>query len=536
MFCVRCGFENPEGSRFCARCGAAMAGDVGGVTGGPVGSGVVGDGEGYRSESEPELGVVSARLLPELPGWLRDVVRSGWESAWWGALAAAAVLFGVGLVFALLVRFAVGDAWDLFGSGVVSVAKLAGLVAFVLARVPIRFEGTFDLLVAQGGGTVVLVVSVLGGFVLMGWLLVSAGRRVAESSGARELRVLLVEGAKVGVPFAVILFVTSFVFSSSGDVLSYGPSHSGALGVGLLWGGVFGVVGGLRAARRTSLLGLVVESVPQRFRVWVSATQGAMRGVVTGFGLASVATVVLVGLVVVDNDVLGGDGLAAIGAVVLAAILLLPNAVTVGLLFAHGATLQAAAALTGSARYSGGMSLFDFPRGFGLSGDLAPWYVFLALVIPAIAVFGAGQAAAAYAKVRSSEEARRVGILVGVPYAVMLWVAAALARTTIHVSAGGYFFREGSSSGGQLGLGVALGGAFLLTLVWGSVGGMVGARYYLSRLPTAKRPPSGTHRVQPAPHADVDTTDTVGRIHCVECGASLPADSRFCFTCGADQT
>lgn len=103
---------------------------------------------------------------------------------------------------------------------------------------------------------------------------------------------------------------------------------------------------------------------------------------------------------------------------------------------------------------------------------------------------------------------------------------------------------------------IALGAAILLTLAAGLTGrGQPHAEVPGSDLPprstadsgeadlsdrggnpTAKRPPSGTHRVQPAPQADADTTDTVGRIRCAECGASLPADSRFCFNCGAHQT
>lgn len=544
VFCVQCGFRNPEGSKFCARCGSPIPVLDEAPREDPVAGAAASNfefrQEGLQVEPEPEFEVVSTPLLPALPDWLRDAIRSGWEPAWWGALAAAAVLLGLGVTLALLIRFTVGDAWDFVVSDTISVAKVAGLITFLLARVPIRFEGSFDLGLAYGGGSVTLILAILGGFGLMAWLLVSAGKRTALATGARELREFLVQGAKIGVTFGIILLVLSYVFWTDAEMLAYGPSHSGAFGVGLLWGVVFGAIGGLKATRRKSLLGLVAETVPVRFRSWVSAVHGAIRGVAMGIGLAAVLTVVSVVLLILDKGFPDISSPTALAAMAISAILFLPTLIVDGLMFAHGATLEANAALTGLSGSATNVSFFDFPTKIGSSGELAPWYIFFALLVPIIAVITAGEAAAAQNRVRNADDARRVGILVGVPYAVILWVFTALARSTIKLEPGSYFSTliSRESSRGELAFGVALGGAFLLALAWGSIGGIVGAHYYLSRLPgsVVKKTPSGTHRPRTSPPAPAAPPPPTGdTIHCIECGASLPADSQFCFSCGAEQ-
>ena len=67
MFCTQCGHQNPDGSRFCARCGAAVPGPVGGggATSGPADTtstislsaveGALAGGEAGHSAPEPAL-------------------------------------------------------------------------------------------------------------------------------------------------------------------------------------------------------------------------------------------------------------------------------------------------------------------------------------------------------------------------------------------------------------------------------------------------------------------------------------------------
>jgi hypothetical protein len=557
VFCVQCGCENPEGSRFCMRCGNPIPQpaesddrereqESGSATGGleQASSGEAPPSVESLADQGPGLPPQGAQLLPVVPEWLRDAARSGWDRPWWGALRSAAWLFGLGFVLALLVRFAVGDDWTSVGS-VLPLYKLAGVLGFVLARVPIRLDGSLNLAVVGGGGNVSMVVSLLGGFGVMAWSLVAAGRvAVAGSEAGHQVRVAVVQGVKIGVAFAAILYVASFLVSLVSDVVSFGPSHPGALGVGLLWGFVFGTVGGLRAAHHGDWFGLIADAVPDRFQRWVHATWGALRGVGNGLAVAALVTVLLVGYAIVQSSgsetAAGGGGLAEIVLTVIAGLLVLPSAVVDGLLFAHGGTMQIGASVAGLPRASAGFNLLEFPKDAGLASGLAPWYLFLGLLIPIGVVLAAGHAAAARAGVRSRDEANKVGVRVGVPYAILLWVLAMLARTTVDVAAGGYLTDVDLTSSGKFAIGISLVGAFFLPLLWGSIGGVAGARYYLSRLaPTeqtaAHRSDSGstsspTNRFLATKPAPDGTTRP-----CAGCGSPVAVGDRFCMKCGTEQ-
>ncbi|HDH27125.1 MAG TPA: zinc ribbon domain-containing protein [Actinobacteria bacterium] len=547
MFCIRCGHENEVGARFCSRCGTPVlpveGRDVVEVTSGVsegvppvVAEGAVG--------AAPDVESYAQGLRPVVPVWLREVVGSGWDRAWWGALRAVGVLFGVGLVLALVIRFAVGDGWVVVGA-VLPLYKLAGLFGYMFVRVPIRLGGSLDLVAVRGGGSVSVVVSLVGGFVVMVWALVAAGR-YAVSSSVGDVREAMVGGAKVGVPFAALLYVGSFLVGVTSDVVSFVPSHGAALGVGLLWGLVFGAVGGLRAVRRGDWVGLVAEAVPSRYRLWVDATGGALRGVANGLWVTGIVVLVLVGYLVVESGAAGDladvGGPVGVVAVILAGLLFLPNVVVDGLLFAHGGTMAAGGTMLGLPQVGAGFNLLGFPTGGGSMVGFAPWYVFAGVLIPLVAVIVAGHTAAAHARVRTVEDARKVGLRVGVPYAVVLWALAAVARSTVDASGGGHLYSAGVRIDGQFAVGISLVGAFFLPLIWGSVGGMVGARYYLSRLagPTGQLVPAGSHRIQTPPPSPVpgdgsDPTDGEKARKCGECGTPVPVGNRFCFTCGTEQ-
>ena len=389
-------------------------------------------------------------------------------------------------------------------------ARTGGLLFFWFNRVALTFELRGGTAVGSrlSGSVAVAFAPLLG--TLLVWALLALGGRAIARDVAGGARSDAVHGAKVALPFAVICLIASFVTTVRGLagpshqlISTVRPSHWDAFAWPLLFGVVFGGIGGL--LRRPETLG----GVAPRAR---AAVAGGVAMLVTSM-IAAFAGLLILGAArpsttrayfhgVLDRGAARGAALLGVQALVtpnMAAWVVAPamggcDAVTVSVTSGRGCFL----------------SYWRFPTGRGALGALgvaglggsgpsgtagerrapAPYFIFL--LVPLVASLAGGARASRRPGAPSPSDAEGTAVTVGAAAArgALAGIVFAALAAVLFASAGlsarlhGDVAAEGGIIGGRavaamvgprLWLGVALAAA------WGVAGGAAGAVLFRRR-------------------------------------------------------
>ena len=454
-----------------------------------------------RRSTAREIGAVLAL------GWPRAVVRGVVAFAVMLLLAAAIVL--------------VNEAADPTGLPFFEVLKVIGLVFYAFHHAGIQgevsrlevpqtpanpFAGPVDF------SFTISLALMLATFLAL-WLLYRGGRSVARSTGgvawARALN-----GAKVGIPYAVLALALSFVarfseelpqsqFLPTGGPFEFGASPIAAFLWPLALGLLAGALGGLSSAERW----IAPEGTGVRARAVVRG--GLM---MTLFALLLAFTGYLV-VVALNPDIplpfspryfeaVASEGLRGV-LLLLVTILAIPN-IAVWVLIP--AMLGSVGAFVGGASFQL-VSYWRFPSGVGDTGggafpipglpqfDTAPAPFFLFLLVPLVATILGGWWAARRASASSRGEGAAVGALAGVVFAIAVTVLIVLSSVGLGLS--GSFAGFVQNQRGHVGPPFLTGA--LLSLVWGAAGGALGGLLGARRAAARAVAPADTGFEGPAP-------------------------------------
>jgi hypothetical protein len=286
----------------------------------------------------------------------------------------------------------------------------------------------------------------------VGWALIIAGRRFVGGAGPSSAQERALDGAKLGLPFAVLCFAAALIFRMRGADVGADPSL--ALLLGGVWGALFGSIGGVTAEGK--IADLVTDRLTGMATGWGIAregliTAGAMLVVAGVLGMATVL-LYLIGILVVGLGVelTGGEVLAILAVVAIFA----PNlaAGTVG--FSLGAP-NFFVARSFDAGFERELSLLGF-------GEATPApYLYLLLLIPVAACILGGYVA----RRRTSHRGKPVAVLGTAAVVFAGSLAAIVYAGTLNYSAGAL------GEGALIVLRSDAVSVFLLALVWaGSLG------------------------------------------------------------------
>ena len=446
--CNSCGatVNDPEAPR-CPECGSRL---------------IRADDDGTQSSGSPETGPETstrsgrhrANDKPQSLRALRDAVKPALLPGMWGQVASAAALtllavVGVGAVFVGVLKvyepgFGVGRS-----------------VGWVVVRIVIAGLASLGIPIQHGAAEGAVLP--LGALVAVGWVAVWAARNIVGKSPVRTTVERAVDGARMGVPFAVMIFVAALLFRirDSGDV---GADPILALLLGCLWGCLFGAIGGVLAHRRAGEL--LLEAVGEDSGSWMEGLRsaGVMVTVAATLAGAGVMLFVLVKLVSGDLSLSPGDVLALVFLLVMFA----PNIVA------------------GTVAFSAGAPVVFIARSFGvgvhssvtlLGGSDPSWYLFPFLVVPVCACFFGGY----MARKRNVDPARSVEVTaIGASgFAIAVGVMSYLGG----IGLGRVFLGAGS----LLVLRANSFAALLLSFLWGIAGGVAGWKLAERREAAAER-------------------------------------------------
>jgi len=426
----------------------------------------------------------------------RSPFAAGWGTAARHAALSFAVVTAVGEAAAIAV-YAVGRT----SVSLVTYLKIGWFYVAAFHRVPIRLSGTgLDVAALTGGaassgsvhaGVAVAPLAITG---LALWLLWRGGRAVAEAAGGGALARTL-HGLKVAPIYAAPVFVLSLLVRVEGPVpigslvsgtleLSAAPVQ--ALVLPLLLAAAAGAAGGLFGAEPEG-----------RARFVRGAAAGGWWMLV--FGLAfSYAGLFLAGIVRPDGPealltpstgryyqaVFDRPGTGAV---------LLAHHVAVAPNEAAWVLVPAMGGCTGAYPAGGDPEPFlcywRFPLELAIPAQVtsatdtaapppqtrfgvASWPYFLFLLVPAVATILGGRRAAREGGCASAREAVFLGAAAGAVFAVLVVGGSWLSSVSLSGSAD---FGDALDAAGRVRVGPGLVGGWLVALVWGSVGGALGA-------------------------------------------------------------
>lgn len=383
MQCERCGEVVDDSSTACPRCGAKLTPDELDATARltattkqiPAKSAASTPNSEPTTASDPARSPFGPRrAVYDFAYAARRALAAG---GWFDAASAAAVGFlalsCVGLVFLVAARLQYPD----IGVGTNPWSVLTSIVVLALGslRVPIHV-GDITVTALPIGA---LVVSAA----VVSWAVEPAVRRREVST----LRGRVAAGAKIALPFAGICCVAALVFRFREGAT---PTHAGALGAflwGAIWGTVFGAVAGIRslAPLRTVARGAagIVRARIGRFSAGLEAG-----GIMLAFSFVAAAGASLLWMIVgllrgaPTSNFGPGDALAGFVYV----LAFLPNVLVAVLTVAMGAPLDVGAQVTIGGRQVGPLktiSVWDWGGG-------APWMAYALLLVPLVALVGAG--------------------------------------------------------------------------------------------------------------------------------------------------
>jgi zinc-ribbon domain len=387
MRCPSCGAEVEASSTSCPRCGTQLGSaeaeatarigspteDAGAETGGESAGGTQSLPTGPPRRSQDPFGPKRA-FYDFLYAVRRALAAGGWFDAASAAALGFLALLCVGVVFLVAARLQYPDIGT--GTNPLSVFTSIVLLALGSLRIPIHV------------GDVTVTALPLGALVLsaaaVSWAVEPAIRR-REVTG---LRAHVAAGAKIAIPFALLCCAAALVFRFRGGA---SPTHAAALSallLGAVWGTLFGALGGVRSrgSVRSALRSLARASRERLGLVHDGLEVGGLM-LVTAFVTAAAAGLLWIiaglarGAPVANFG--GGDALAGF----LYVLAFLPNLLVAILAIAFGGSVDVGAQITIGGRQIGPLktiSLWDW----GAGGT--PWLAFGLLVVPVVAMVGAG--------------------------------------------------------------------------------------------------------------------------------------------------
>ena len=256
MRCPNC--EAPvadPGAAFCSRCGHPLSSEETEATARldvPL------------SDEISEVRPTTEERAPEQASLVTDyteVLRRRFLTSWLDPIGAACLSFLVLMALGALLLVAAKLQYPSFGAGANPIEILSSItiVGLAILRVPVHV------------GDLVVSVLPLGALVAAGAGIVWATSVTAKDRSPRSA----IQGAAVGIPFALVCFLAALVFRFGGR----NEVFAGALGAlfwGLAWGSAFGALGVVVGRGRTTL--------------WRAVTQAGGKGVVhRGVAAASIA-------------------------------------------------------------------------------------------------------------------------------------------------------------------------------------------------------------------------------------------------------
>ncbi len=403
MECPHCGTAiREQRPSFCPHCGKSLVSPIGG--------------EATTELDNPD--VVERTLVDEPPlselasSVPRALRRHGWIDLIAGAFLSLLVMVACGSLLVAAAKLQ----YSFLGEDASTPSIFAGIVMVGVGVLGVPIE-IGDLSVSA------LPLGALG---LVGWALVWSAPRTVRTGPASTLRAAALDGAKIAIPFALLCWVCALVFRIGGDTPIRADATS-AFFLGLLWGSIFGMLGGLQALKPLRQhVRDAMAALKARVRVAfeVIAAAGTMLASVWVLGMLAGLAWIIAGLL--EGRPTGDLEAGEAGASLIYLVAFGPNVVTAILTVAHGAPVDVGAQVTSGGKAIGTLdeiSLFDW----GSSGP--PWYAFLLIAIPVVACLVGGFSA----RRNTKDRGRIVHILVGaaVLYAVCLFELAALSETRL---------------------------------------------------------------------------------------------------------
>jgi hypothetical protein len=414
-------------------------------------------------------------MLPRTPlqAVLRRYVAGGWAFNPWftGALGAVvAVIVGlsltviVGLLWGHLVQSPLvasspaSVVFEVLGGATTAFQRPTLLNLFAIEHhVPLSIHLASA---ARGGGVSgdgTLALPLLGLLVVPVLALTLGGYIAAASDYSRVARFSIARGALVAPFYAILLFVLALVGASGGGAVMLHPSPFLALFYGLLWGAIFGALGGwIHLSGRHWLAGALVAMV---CGVLMCVALGCAALALVNVQAAAVSAGATVSTASPHIGGLSGLGTA------LAAILVIGP--TVGVWAFAGAT--GAALDTRLVSSVGSATSQHATLGFvGAQHAPTPQIWLLMALVPLICYLVGGRVAARIAGASTVRDGAQAGALMAVPLSLLMGLLAGASTLTLSM--------RGAGSGGSLMAGPSVGGTFLATLLVGAVvGGLGGA-------------------------------------------------------------
>jgi hypothetical protein len=197
-----------------------------------------------------------------------------------------------------------------------------------------------------------------------------------------------VAGSRSGIVFGLLCGVAALVFRFRGGPDQVGVEALPALALGLLWGVVFGALGGMFAGRSPgALLATVTTGMRARFPVVYEGVVSAGAMLAAGLALSVGAALVWILVVLARGSLPAGFGLRDAAAALLYLLAFAPNVAVSLLALSLGAPVEVGGRVTVGGRDFGGLLEYSLVEWAG--GD-PPWYLFGLLLIPIVACAGAG--------------------------------------------------------------------------------------------------------------------------------------------------
>lgn len=394
---------------------------------------------------------------------LKNVSRHYVVTKWFGAVVGGLVATIVGLLLSIPAQ----ELWkktidigglDLLGGGAGGLSNGGSTDASLASPGVFTFfplENHVPLSFGVSGYSVSLTLPMLGLFIVPVAALILGGYVSAASDFSRRARFSVARGALIAPAYAVCLVIAA-VIGKHNDV---GAQPFLAFLYGLLWGAVFGAIGGWiqhsGGAWLSSLVGKLQTLKNERI---VGALAGAVSALVS---VVLLGTACAMGYYAFSLTQSAGETRAPdIGAILRLGVTIGPTEGLYLLGVANGASLDT---YTHSVGQNGGTR-----TGLLVSHHHPPhqWqFLIYGAALAASFIIG-GRIAARVARAGRADQGFAAGALMAVPLSLLLTLAAWLTLTTAGASAAG--------QGETYGAGLSLGGVFITSLVAGVVIGGIG--------------------------------------------------------------
>ncbi len=372
-------------------------------------------------------------------------------------------------------------------SGMVKSLLAPDLLKFYLfeQHVPFTLHADISASGVGGGGDLGVTLPLTGLILIPGIALALGGYISSASDFTHNIRSSLLRGALIGPFYGVILAIIALVSGSSTQVsllgegvgFSLSASPISAFFYGLLWGALFGALGGwIQFAGRRAVSGILPTMRATRSR-WLGAGAGGVVAIAAGILLTSALTAALYPLALTAQSgsaantasvATSSTSASSAPLIALAILAFLPTVASVLFMFVAGAPYETTAAQSSLLGSSGSQT--SPASSVGLIGAQShPSFgpVYLVLLIPIICYLIGGRISARIAGATRTDTALVAGALISVPCGLLMAGIAYLLSFSLDVNALGLV----SASEGAA---PSIFGAFLAGLVGGAIFGALG--------------------------------------------------------------